>query len=554
MATLEQIATNIERCINAKLAPRWRPGQPLPVQSVGGKVLPGFVEILFQLSPTTKVNAVRMLENDIAMAAGSASTRVTQSGAHLAIQIPTANSAPVMLSDLMTRDHELPPYTMTLGVCSDGSPLHLVLPSPDVAHVLIAGTTGSGKSVAAHTLITSLAARCRPSQLAIVVIDPKRRVESAFLNNIRPYLAAPPAVETKDMLHVIGRAVNAMENKVIGVPAPRVVIFIDELADVLMQGGKKMEEYITRIAQRGREPGFHLIAATQKPTTKAIGTLLKANLPTRLIGRVINASDSNAASGIPDLQAHRLPGRGAFIAVVAGQTLRVQVAVSDVTIKAPVMYQAPKSQPQPMQQVVEQISAPVEVPPAPWLPDDPEPQPADERGAEEEKLLNDIVAYLRANPNASNSKVCVDVYKRAYSGQHRTFKIQRLVTAAKEIIKTGSSNIVASPVRSRKDDFAVAVSLFRANARFEVELTDEQITDLMNGECHYCGDAPRIYREGGRDVLRNGIDRVDSSLGYVPGNVVTCCGTCNKMKLDHDEQWWISHMRKIIAHVDKRPH
>jgi hypothetical protein len=438
-------------------------------------------------------------------------------------------------------------------VCSDGAPLHLVLPSPDVAHVLIAGTTGSGKSVAAHTLITSLAARCRPSQLAIIVIDPKRRVESAFLNNIRPFLAAPPAVETKDMLNVIGRAVNAMENKVIGVPGPRLVLFIDELADVLMQGGKQMVDLITRIAQRGREPGFHLVAATQKPNTSVIGALLKANLPTRLIGRVINASDSNAASGISDLQAHRLPGRGAFIAVVAGETLRVQVALCDVTLKPPQAYAAPRSQPeqQPEPVKVEQIAPPsevVDVPSAAWLPDDPLPTASSEKSAEAEKLQQDVVDYLRKNPNAAPSKVCVDVLGKAYSGQHRVFKVQKLVESAKQIIASGTTIVEVPGSKAKRSDDEVLVDHFKMHAAWEVTLTDSEILGLLNGDCHYCGKSPQLKKVAGREVLRNGIDRVDSNLGYVTGNVVSCCGTCNSMKSAMPVDQFIEQAHLISEH------
>ena len=110
-------------------------------------------------------------------------------------------------------------------------------------------------------------------------------------------------------------------------PMPRIVIYADELADLCQMGGEDLILSLTRIAQRGREPGVHLLACTQKPSSKAIGSLLKANLPLRLVGRVMSAEDARMAAGIAGSGAERLSGCGDFIAVTGTKTIRFQAAL-----------------------------------------------------------------------------------------------------------------------------------------------------------------------------------------------------------------------------------
>jgi len=102
---------------------------------------------------------------------------------------------------------------------------------------------------------------------------------------------------------------------------------VDELADLVQTGGAPVIEMLTRIAQRGREAGFHLIACTQKPSAKVVGSLLKANLPLRLVGRVLSAEDARVATGISGSGAEKLMGSGDFIAVTAGRVIRFQAAM-----------------------------------------------------------------------------------------------------------------------------------------------------------------------------------------------------------------------------------
>jgi len=107
---------------------------------------------------------------------------------------------------------------------------------------------------------------------------------------------------------------------------PHVVVVIDELADLLMVGGKGVQRSLTRLTQRGREVGIHIIAATQKPTNAVLGPLVKANFPVRLVGRVMSANDARTAAGWSGTGAERLQGRGDFVAVAEGRVIRFQAA------------------------------------------------------------------------------------------------------------------------------------------------------------------------------------------------------------------------------------
>jgi S-DNA-T family DNA segregation ATPase FtsK/SpoIIIE len=295
---------------------------------VGGRVLPGFVEMLLRPDAGTKVSQVKALQADIALAVGSNNVRIAQSGNSLSIQIGRERRQPVHLSRLMEQMANLPTYSAVLGLAEDGAPLVARLPSPDVTHVLIAGTTGSGKTSLAQTFMHSLCQQHRPHELGVVVIDPKYRQEDAFARAISRHLLLPPARTPVDASTVLARVTDVMEARSGQTNAmPRVVVYIDELTDLCMTGGPDIVDRIARIAQRGREPGIHLLLCTQKPSVKAIGSLLKANLPLRLIGRVMSAEDSRNAAGVAGVGAEKLGGSGDFIAVYAGRAIRFQAAL-----------------------------------------------------------------------------------------------------------------------------------------------------------------------------------------------------------------------------------
>ncbi len=301
-----------------------------PGKVTGGTVTPRWVR--FQVLPAvgTKIAKIKGLSEELAAALGVHDCRVSRRGAAIAIEIPRDDPRPVRLMPLYTQLVEsggkpIPHATAILGLSEDGSPLLIRLPSPDVAHILVAGTTGSGKTVLLQTMITSLAMTNQPRELALVLIDPKRHAFTPFAH--LPHLIEPITSDTEKTIDLLSRLVALMEQR--GAKAagdPTIVVVIDELVDLLLTGGKPMQKAIVRLIQRGREAGIHVIAATQKPTSALLGPLVKANFPVRLVGRVTSAEDARTATGWSGTGAERLTGQGDFIAIAEGRVQRFQAA------------------------------------------------------------------------------------------------------------------------------------------------------------------------------------------------------------------------------------
>ena len=332
----------------------------IPARVTGGTVTPRWVR--FQVLPAigAKISRIRGLSEELAAALDVSSCRVSRRGAAVDVEVPRDDQQPVRLLPLyrqltsqlpnqQTNHPPIPPITAILGLGDDGAPLLIRLSSPDVAHVLVAGTTGSGKTVLLQTMILSLALTNRPPSappsgreptpspcegegrgggLALVLIDPKGRAFSPF--NGLPHLARPVVREAEEAVEALHSLVRLMERQgdPSGFPKPKgsVVVVIDELADLLMVGGKPVQWALTRLTQRGRQAGIHVIAATQKPTTAVLGSLVKANFPVRLVGRVTSAEDARTATGWSGTGAERLMGRGDFLAVAEGRVIRFQAA------------------------------------------------------------------------------------------------------------------------------------------------------------------------------------------------------------------------------------
>jgi S-DNA-T family DNA segregation ATPase FtsK/SpoIIIE len=320
----------------------------------GGLVSPRWIQ--FQVLPAlgARVNRIKGLAEELALALNSDTCRVSRQGGLVAVEIPRSDPQVVRLLPLQERLAEngsgpsgIPFGTAVLGLAEDGAPLLVRLPSPQVSHLLIAGTTGSGKSALAQTIITSLALNHRPSQLGFVLIDPKRRAFGPLAglpHLLRPVLSEPEAVEA-----TLERLVELMllRDREGLQPAcegqngeARVVVVIDELADLLMMTGKGTQGALTRLTQRGREAGIHLVACTQKPASQVVGSLAKANFPVRLVGRVTSPEDAKVATGYAGTGAERLCGPGDFIAVTGGQVTRFQAAYVSTSEMVGVVSQA----------------------------------------------------------------------------------------------------------------------------------------------------------------------------------------------------------------------
>ena len=291
----------------------------------GGVVTPRFVQYQVSLQVGSRVKNVKNLAEEIALALGKREARVYRNGSTVNVEVPRMTAEPVRLIPLTNRIRRVPPFSAILGVEENGTPLLVRLPSPDVAHVLIAGTTGSGKTALARTLLTSLVMHNAPESAQILLIDPKGRGFSPLLGfphiHGRVASTAPEAISSLDW--VLGEMERRDHSDI---RRPLLVVAVDELADLLQTGGKAAEERLTRISQRGRESGIHLVACTQKPTASMIGGAIKANFPVRLVGTVASRDEARYAAGIPDSGAEKLEGKGDFLLVAQGTAVRFQAA------------------------------------------------------------------------------------------------------------------------------------------------------------------------------------------------------------------------------------
>ena len=292
----------------------------------GGNISPRLIQFHIKLGAGAKYNRVAALSDELALALGVTHCRITRDGYYVKIEVPRPDPQAVSLFPLMRNlPGDLPFNSPVLGLDESGVPLLLRLDSPDIGHILISGTTGSGKTVLTRAMIASLALQNQPDELKLLLIDPKGRSYREF--NGLPNLVCPVITDPMDGLHRLKWAVRHMEKRDENdINSPVLVIFIDELADLIMAGGREVEQLVARLTQRGRDVGMHLIACTQKPSTSAIGNIARSNFPTRLVGRVLSSEDARIASGVAGSGADKLMGRGDFLLFAKGEATRVQVA------------------------------------------------------------------------------------------------------------------------------------------------------------------------------------------------------------------------------------
>ena len=317
---------------------------------------PGPVVTRFELdlAPGVKASKVTNISRDLARSMSMASVRVVEvipGKPYIGIEVPNSTREMVRLIELL----ETPAYrdpnallSMAMGKDISGNPVLADLAK--APHMLVAGTTGSGKSVAVNAMLLSMLLKYTPEQLRLIMIDPKQ-LELANYNDI-PHLLTPVVTDMKDAVNALNWCVNEMERryKLMSLmkvrklsdfnskiedaiangedlldptwkpddtatinraprlePMPLIVIVADEFADMIMQVGKKAEEMITRLAQKSRAAGIHLLLATQRPTVDVVTGLIKANIPTRAALRVNSKLDSRTildGGGAEDLLGH----------------------------------------------------------------------------------------------------------------------------------------------------------------------------------------------------------------------------------------------------------
>ena len=299
-----------------------------PGRCTGGTVGPRLIRLFYAPAPSVRVAALYALADDLALALRVDSLRVDRTHEGIVFEIPNPEPRPVTLLGLLPEVQPLPSTTAMLGLTDDGAPLLARLASPEVAHCLIAGTTGSGKTVLLRTMAVSLALGHDPATLRLLLIDPKGRAFRALAG--APHLLRPAVTDVNEAHEALGSLARLMEARDrLGENKPRIVVMVDELADLILYAngnGGGVEATLARLAQRGREAGIHVIAATQRPSAAVLSGLMRANFPLRLVGRVITPEDARIAAGRGGTGAEKLGGRGDFLAVGGGAALRFQVA------------------------------------------------------------------------------------------------------------------------------------------------------------------------------------------------------------------------------------
>ena len=292
------------------------------------KVSHGPVVTLNEFEPAAgvKVSKIINLSDDIARNTSSESARIsTIPGSNtIGIELPNNSRENVYLSEILNnsdfkkKDIKLP---IALGKSISGNPIVGDLSS--MPHLLIAGTTGSGKSVCINTIILSLLYRHTPDKCKFILIDPKM-LELSTYEGI-PHLLCPVITEAKKAASVLGWVVKEMESRyrlmtkegvrnIDGynakhkLPMPYIVVVVDEMSDLMLVAGKEIENYIQKLSQMARAAGIHIIMATQRPSVDVITGTIKANFPTRISFQVTSKIDSRTILG--EQGAEQLLGKG----------------------------------------------------------------------------------------------------------------------------------------------------------------------------------------------------------------------------------------------------
>lgn len=299
-----------------------------PVSVDGGVVTPRWVRFHVTPASGTRLARVQSLAEEIALALGTPEVRVTRNGTAGAIQIDVPRDDPqvVKLLELCKRLPAVPLGTAVLGIADDGAPLLLRLPSPDVAHVLVAGAAGSGKTALVLSTILSLALAHRRSQLQLVLIDNDNSafVPLAGLSHILAHVEDPG--DGLRMLKDAAALVDRRERDRVNLP--RIVIAIDDVMDLIARNADDVCGSVAYIARHGRAAGVHLVICTHRPSAEALKLIVR-QFPVRLVGRVASIEDARVATGVGDSSAalaQRLCGRGDFLAVSGAGITRFQAA------------------------------------------------------------------------------------------------------------------------------------------------------------------------------------------------------------------------------------
>ncbi len=453
-------------------------------------VLPGPVVTRFELQPAAGVKASRItnLAKDLARSLAVISVRVVEvipGKSVVGIEIPNEHREIVRLSEVLASDvydSAKSPLTMALGHDIEGEPI--VADLAKMPHLLVAGTTGSGKSVGVNVMLLSLLYKSTPKDVRLILVDPKM-LELSVYEGI-PHLLTPVITDMKDAANGLRWSVGEMERRyklmaAMGVrnlagfnrkveeanrkgepipdplwkpeehfvageeeaPAPMletlpaIVVVIDEFADMMMIVGKKVEQLIARIAQKARAAGIHLILATQRPSVDVITGLIKANVPTRIAFQVSSKIDSRTI--LDQGGAEQLLGHGDMLYLPPGTSLPLRVHgafVDDHEVHKVVEDWKRRGEPDYLDGVVDDSTNSI---PVPGLASDGDGEGGDD---ESDPLYDEAVAFVTETRKASISSVQRKL-RVGYNRAARLIETMEQAGVVTEMGNNGSREVLA---------------------------------------------------------------------------------------------------------------
>lgn len=295
----------------------------LPVIVSGGTRTNTTDSFRLEFIPGTKFSKIKSVEDELALSLGVAKLRIQKDRDGVFVEVGREVTTETRLDEVISRIKKLENFVGLIGIDTNGRPLGIRITSSEAPHILIAGTTGSGKTALMRSFLVSLAYFNNPNELRFILLDMKGSGLRPF--EVLPHTDGKVISDPTKIVEKLNWLIEEMDRRDREeVNSPQIVCFVDELADLILSVGEEAQKPLGRLLQRGRQAGISIIAATQKPSAGILGSNLIPNFPIRLVGKVANKTESKTATGIPGAGAENLNGRGDFLLVVSGETRRFQ--------------------------------------------------------------------------------------------------------------------------------------------------------------------------------------------------------------------------------------
>lgn len=446
-------------------------------------VHPGPVVTRFEMEPAPGVKASKIttLSKDLARSLSVPSILVVEvipGKTCVGLEIPNEHREIVSLSEiLMSKRYDKSTSPLTLGLGKDIAGHPVVADLAKMPHLLVAGTTGSGKSVCVNALLISLLYKSKPDQVRLILVDPKM-LELSVYEGI-PHLLTPVVTDMKEAANALRWCVGEMESRYelmsgLGVrniagynrkvkeaidagepledptfnpdhhppgaqpqklqPLPYIVVVVDEFADLFMVVGKKIEELIARITQKARAAGIHLILATQRPSVDVVTGLIKSNIPTRIAFQVSSRVDSRTI--LDQMGAENLLGHGDMLYMEAGNSMPIRIHgafVDDHEVHKVVAFLKQQNEPDYIEEILHENTAVL-----------PGEKPTNASGEEVDALYDEAVSIVTQTRKASISYVQRRL-KIGYNRAARMIEDMEMAGVVSAMQSNGSREVLAPP-------------------------------------------------------------------------------------------------------------